>query len=114
MEKIRIIFSLLVLATVAQQSWRDKASLDWKDNFYVAVYPVNADGSARAAACIKMLNRENFAPIADYFATEGLRYGVTLHQPIEIQLDAQVESLPPASDVHGSILDNIVCSLKFR
>lgn len=42
-KKIRIFILLLVLGTVLQQTFLDKADLDWKDNFYVAVYPVNAD-----------------------------------------------------------------------
>lgn len=76
--KFRIAVLLLMLATVAQQSLRDKASLDWKNNFYVAVYPINADGSAKVTAYIITLNRDNFTPIADYFAQEGERYGVGL------------------------------------
>ena len=113
-KKIRIIILLLVLATVAQQSWRDKASLDWKDNFYVAVYPINADNSTKVAAYIKQLNREDFSPIADYMAEQGAYYGVTLRRPVEIELGAQVADLPPAPDVHGTKLDTISWSLKFR
>lgn len=112
--KFRIVILLLILATVAQQSWLNKASLDWKNNFYVAVYPINADGSAKVAAYINTLNRENFAPIADYFADEGARYGVGLRRPVDIQLGAQVHNIPPAPPVQGSILDTIIWSLKFR
>ncbi len=113
-KKIRVIILLLILATVAQQSWRDKASLDWKDNFYVAVYPINADASAQTAAYINRLDREDFAPIADYFAEQGAHYGVTLRRPVEVELGAQVQSLPPAPDVKGTMLDTIMWSLKFR
>ncbi|MBC7786386.1 MAG: hypothetical protein H7Z18_02785 [Methylophilaceae bacterium] len=113
-KKIRIVILLLVLATVAQQSWRDQASLDWKDNFYVAVYPINADGSAKVAAYIHKLNQEDFAPMGDYFTEEAARYGVMLRRPIEIQLGSQVHDLPPAPNVHGSMLDTIIWSLKFR
>ena len=112
--KFRIAVLLLMLATVAQQSLRDKASLDWKNNFYVAVYPINADGSAKVTAYIITLNRDNFTPIADYFAQEGARYGVGLRQPIDVQLGAQVEKMPPAPPEHGSILSTIIWSLKFR
>jgi len=39
---IRVSILLIVLATVAQQVFLDQADLEWKDNFYVAMYPVNA------------------------------------------------------------------------
>ncbi len=58
---IRIFVLLIILATVTQQIFLDKADLDWKDNFYVAVYPVNADGSDEVASYIKTLTRDEFS-----------------------------------------------------
>lgn len=112
--KFRILVLLLILATVAQQSWLDKASLDWKNNFYVVVYPINADGSAKVTAYINTLNRENFTPMADYFADEAARYGLGIRQPIDIQLGTQVQNMPPAPPENGSVLSTIIWSLKFR
>ena len=112
--KFRIVMLLLIFATVAQQSLREKSRLDWKSNFYVAVYPINADKSAKVAAYINTLNREDFTPMADYFAEEATRYGVALRRPINMQLGTQVQVLPPAPPEHGSILSTIIWSLKFR
>ena len=50
---IRVFVLLIILATVVQQTFLDKADLDWKDNFYVAVYPVNADGSSVLQTTLK-------------------------------------------------------------
>ena len=79
---LRIFILLLILGTVIQQTFLDKADLDWKDNFYVAVYPINADNSTEVGAYIKTLTRDDFEPVAEYFAEEGARYhlGKRLHK----------------------------------
>jgi hypothetical protein len=111
---LRIIILLLILATVVQQTWRAKADLDWKDNFYVAVYPINADSSDEVANYIKTLTHEDFEPIAEYFAEEGARYNLGMRRPIEVQLGEVVREIPPAPPNGGSMLSNIIWSLKFR
>lgn len=113
-KKIRIFILLIVLATVVQQTFLDKADLLWKDNFYVAVYPVNADGSDEVASYIKTLTRDDFEPIAAYFAKEGARYNLGLHRPVEVQLGDVVNEVPPAPPIGGSVLSTLIWSLKFR
>lgn len=112
--KFRILILLIILVTVAQQSWLDKVGLNWKKIFYVAVYPINADSSAKVTAYINALNPENYKPMADYFAGEAARYGVGLMRPINIQLGAQVQNMPPAPPENASVLSTIFWSLKFR
>lgn len=112
--KLRIVILLLILATVIQQLWLDKADLDWKRNFYVAVYPVNADGSANVSAYLRTLTTEDFEPVAEYFAEEGAQYKLGLRRPIELQLGAQVDEKPPAPPSNASALSAIIWSLKFR
>ena len=63
-KKFRLTVLLLILATAVQQTWLDKVARGWKGNFYVAVYPINADGSAKVAVHSD-LSRENFMPIAE-------------------------------------------------
>ncbi len=111
---LRITILLLILATVAQQTFLDKADLDWKDNFYVAVYPVNADGSGEVAEYIKTLLRDDFEPMAEYFAEEGARYNLGMRRPVEVQLGGIVSEVPPAPPSDGSILSAMLWSLKFR
>lgn len=113
-KKIRIFVLLIVLATIAQQTFLDKADLDWKDNFYVAVYPVNADGSGEVANYIRTLTRDDFEPMAAYFAKEGARYNLGMRRPIEVQLGDVVTEIPPAPPQDGSVVSTIIWSLKFR
>ncbi|NOU41931.1 MAG: hypothetical protein HOO85_11765 [Methylotenera sp.] len=111
---LRIIILLLILATVVQQTWLDKADLAWKRNLYVAIYPVNADGSEKVSAYLRTLTREDFEPVAEYFAEESAQYKLGLRRPIELQLGAQVEDIPPEPPANGSVLSTIIWSLKFR
>lgn len=112
--KLRIAILLLILATVLQQTWFEKLDLEWKDNFYVAVYPVNADGSAKVSEYLRTLTRDDFEPIAEYFMEEAQQYQLGLRRPIELQLGAEVDDIPPAPPNDSSILSTIIWSLKFR
>ena len=113
-KKLRIFILLIVLATVVQQTFLDKADLDWKDNFYVAVYPVNADASSEVGAYIKTLKREDFEPVVEYFAEEAARYNLAMRHPVEVQLGDVVEKIPPAPPRDDSLLRTMIWSLKFR
>ncbi|HSH54113.1 MAG TPA: hypothetical protein VK967_03715 [Methylotenera sp.] len=112
--KLRIAILLLILATVLQQIWFEKSDLDWKDNFYVAVYPVNADGSAKVSEYLRTLTRDDFEPIADYFTEEAEQYQLGLRRPIELQLGPIVDEIPPPPPNDSSILSTIIWSLKFK
>ncbi|MDP2152867.1 MAG: hypothetical protein Q8J66_04330 [Methylotenera sp.] len=112
--KFRIIILLLILATVVQEVWLDKADLAWKHNLYVAVYPVNADGSDKVGAYLRTLSRDDFEPMAEYFAEEASSYKLGLRRPIEVQLGSIVEDLPPEPPRNGSVLSAMIWSLKFR
>jgi len=112
--KLRVVILLLILATVIQQVWLDKMDLDWKRNFYVAVYPVNADSSAKVGAYLRTLTAEDFEPVAEYFAEEAARYPLGLRRPIELQLGAPVDEVPPAPPAGEGALSTIIWSLKFR
>lgn len=113
-KKLRIFVLLIVLATVVQQAFLDNADLSWKDNFYVAVYPINADGNGEVARYIKTLTRDDFEPMAEYFAEEGARYKLGMRRPVEVQLGDIVTDIPPAPPQDGSVLSTIIWSLKFR
>ncbi len=112
--KLRITVLLLILATAVQQTWLDKADLAWKHNFYVAVYPVNADANPKVSEYLHTLTRDDFEPIAEYFAAEGEQYHLDLRRPVELELGAELHEIPPAPPMGGSILSNIIWSLKFR
>lgn len=112
--KLRIAILLLVLAAVIQQSWLEKKTLNWKNNFYVAVYPINADGSPEVNQYLQTLSREDFKPLADYFAEEAKSYHLGLRRPIELQLGPIVNKIPPAPPNTASIPNTILWSLQFK
>lgn len=112
---IRTSILVIILAGVIQQSFLDKADLDWNDNFYVALYPVNADSSEQVASYIKTLTKSDFEPVESFFAEEAARYGVNMRRPVAMQLGASVKSVPPAPPQSGgSIMQAMIWSLKFR
>lgn len=112
---IRMSILLIVLGVVVQQSFLDKADLDWKDNFYVALYPINADGSEQVARYIQTLKREDFDAIESFFAEEAKRYGLNMRRPVALQLGGIVDEAPVAPpQTGGSVIQVMIWSLKFR
>ncbi len=111
---LRISVLLIVLASVARQAYVDRADLDWKDNFYVALYPVNADGSIKVDDYIKALKRDDFEEIEVFFAKEAAHYQLGMRRPIAIELGEVVDQMPPPPPVEGSVVQNMLWSLRFR
>lgn len=111
----RVILLLLVFAGLAQSLWLgQKRARAWQDPLHVAIYPINADGSAATAAYLKSLTVDAFSPIAAYLDEESGRYGLNLHRSLDIALAPPVASLPPPAPPRASALDAIVWSLKLR
>lgn len=113
-KKIRIAVLLLILAAVVLDTWQAEAQLDWRLPFNVALYPINADGSARVEAYLRTLRAQDFQPIQDYFTVEAKRHHLPLTSPMVLQLGAQVTATPPAPPSDGNLFKVIVWSLKFR
>ncbi len=57
---LRLSILLIVLIIVGREALSERADLDWKHNFYVAVYPINADGSQQVAQYINTLSNDDF------------------------------------------------------
>src|SRR5690606_17012398 len=102
-KKIRIIILLLILAMVIIRSWQDQADLNWKNSFYVAVYPVNAAQSPQVEQYIQTLQPQDFAAASEFINSEAKRYGIPLYRPINIVLGEPVAQLPPAPPVNADI-----------
>lgn len=112
---IRIALLLLILATVGLDAWRAKLAIaDWRDTLHVAVYPINADGSAAAANRIAALDREHFLPIERFLAEEAKRYGVATRMPVRLSLQPPLSSGPPTAPRQPGVFGAIVWSLKVR
>lgn len=113
-KKIRVFILLVILAIVIIQSLQDKADLNWKNSFYVAVYPVNVENNPQVEQYIQHLTAADFAEATDFLNSEAKRYGIPLYRPINIVLGKPISQLPPAPPVDGGILDIMLWSLKLR
>lgn len=113
-KKIRVFILLVILAVVVIQSLQDKADLNWKNSFYVAVYPVNVEHNPQVEQYIQHLTAADFAEAADFLNSEAKRYGIPLYRPISIVLGKPISQLPPAPPVNGGIIEIMLWSLKLR
>ena len=114
-KSVRIAILLLILGVVALQQYFERAAThSWTDTLWVGVFPLNADGSARAQDYIQTLTPRDFADIEAFFAREAQRYGVTAAQPVHIELYPQGTQLPPELPRDAGLLGRAWWSLKMR
>lgn len=94
--QLRILALLLILLfvalTTAQNRWR---TTDWDDPLWVAVYPINGDGSAAAAQMIAALQSAHFEAVERFMEREAQRFEVALRRPVQLHLAQTVAERPP-------------------
>jgi hypothetical protein len=113
--RIRILILLLVLLFVALNSYYDRVySTDWNIPLRVAVFPINADGSAVAQRYVDGLERDHFTAIESFFSEQSARYGITLDRPFRFTLAAPIRELPPAVDRSAGPFGIAMWSLHMR
>ncbi|HEX5538204.1 MAG TPA: hypothetical protein VFX01_00320 [Methylophilaceae bacterium] len=112
--KLRIAILLFILATVAHRTWLQTHAPEWRNNFYVALYPINVDGSPHVAQYLSTLDPEAFQAISAYMAEQAQRFGLRLRRPFEVQLGPEISSLPPQSAKSANVLQAMLWSLQFR
>lgn len=114
-KRIRITILLLILATVALETWRaQRAATSWRDTLQVAVYPINGDASYAAAQRIQALEADSFVDIEQFIAEEVKRYEVPTLQPVRLNLQQALNTLPPSPPERPGVLDSVFWSLKMR
>jgi hypothetical protein len=114
-KNLRIALLLLVLLAVALHAWFDRiATQSWKQTLWVGLFPLNADGTERAQRYVAGLTAADFRSIEEFFAREAHRYGVSLEQPVHIELFPEGSALPPALDPGAGPLGIAWWSLRLR
>jgi hypothetical protein len=113
--KFRILILLLVLATVGLGAWRSNARLTaWEHSIHVAVYPIAGDNSPATAAYIRVLSNDSFADIAQWMQSQTEKHGLSVLQPVVLNLAPPLAETPPLPPRPASALDAILWSLKLR
>jgi len=113
--KVRIFLMLVILVAVAGDAWLTQArTTDWDRSLWVAVYPINADGSRQAAGYIAGLKDGSFDVIEGFLASEAARYGLRQREPVNIHLGPEVRDMPPPPPEDGNPLKVMWWSLKMR
>lgn len=112
---LRIGVLLLVLLVVAGQAWLDRFSTtQWRRTIYVGAFPVSADASTVTARYLAQLDQGKIDEVDSFLKTEARHYGVSVDEPIELELYPILTSPPPALDSGAGVFTRILWSLKLR
>lgn len=114
-KKLRITTLLLVLATVALNTWRGQQQVrDWTHTIQIAIFPINGDGSPATAHLIAGLQDEDFRDIEAFLSEQAHAYGVSNPRPVLVSLQPALNQQPPPSPVSKNMLATMLWSLKLR
>lgn len=112
---LRIAILLTILAIVAGNQWLTGNRLaSWDRTLWVTIYPVLADPGEDVLRYVDNLEAASFGDINTFFERQMARYGVSLEQPVYIQLANPLTTLPPDLPVESSGLNVALWSLKMR
>ncbi len=115
LRKLRTGLLLYVLLMVAIGAWLSRArTTDWDNSLWVAVYPINGDGSARTQRYIDGIDKRTFAAVETFMMRESARYGIAVERPVRMEPADQVHELPPQAPTDGNVLAIMLWSLKLR
>ena len=113
--RLRIAVLLLILAFVALNTYFDRVySTDWDIPLRVAVFPINADGSAVSEHYIRRLSSDSFAEIETFFEQEAKEYGLQLERPVRLTLAPPLAQSPPVLAPDPNMLTTALWSLRMR
>jgi hypothetical protein len=113
--KLRIAILLLVLAIVAYGSWYDRLSTTgWDRTIWIGVFPINAEGSDRAATYIAALTPEKIADIELFINGQAKAYGIGIDRPVRVDIYPTVTEHPPQLQPGANLFANMWWSLKMR
>lgn len=112
---IRIAILTAILAIVAYGAWLDqRRTTSWEYTVRVGAFPINADGSAVAAAYVATLDEAQLQPVSDFLAREAHRYGVGIDAPVDIRLYPSPAAAPPMLAPEAGLIGRALWSLKLR
>lgn len=113
--RLRIAVLSFVLIMVALNAWLTRLrTTDWDHPLRAVVYPINIEGGTSTADYIATLTPSDFAAIEHFMAQQAARYGITLSEPVEVNLAPPLTAAPPLPPQGGNIAAIIGWSLELR
>jgi hypothetical protein len=114
-KKIRIFLLLFILFLVGANAYlTHERTTDWDQSLSIVIYPINADGGTVTADYIAGLATDDFKPIARFMQSEGLRYSLSLVDPVLLDMAPEVSALPPETPFDANVFAIMWWSLKLR
>jgi len=109
-------FSLFMLLFVVGLSTYLSAlnATDWKETLWVALYPIDGDGSPATREYIATLSDEDFKGIETFIQREAVRYSIAIDKPARMMLGPAIDSRPPEPPFGASFLRIGAWSLELR
>ena len=84
---IRLAILIGVLVFVAAGAYLSRArSTDWDTPLWIAIHPINADGSDVTIEYVDGLSSDTFTAIEEFMAGEAGHYQLPLSEPVRVEL----------------------------
>lgn len=113
-QKLRYLILLLILLLVAgREAYNKWRVASWDEPLVVQIYAINADNRNATHSYISGLGTKNYTAIERFINREARRYGIDI-DVVQVSYGGELADIPPQAPVSGSVLDNIIWSLKFR
>ncbi|WP_052063425.1 hypothetical protein [Nitrincola sp. A-D6] len=109
-----LLLTLLVMVLLLNVWFSQTRQENWQTPATVWIYPLNADDDPATQAWIDTLSDASFDDMEAFFDRESRRYRLGLEQPIQVNLAAQLDVLPPDIPLEPSIVDAVIWALKMR
>lgn len=112
---LRIGLMFYLLFFVAATAWFSRTrSTSWEQTLWVAIYPINGDDSTVAADYIKQLQLTDFEDVERFIKREATRYGVSLTEPLRVELGSTIAERPPTPPADRNVAGVMLWSLKLQ
>lgn len=112
---LRVSILLTVLVIVVADQWLTRSRLSsWIEPVWMTIYPVYSTAGDGSRSYVESLDAGSFKEIGDFLARQGASYGRELNTPLNIQIAAPIDLLPPRVPMQGARFDIAIWSLKMR
>ena len=107
-----LLYLLVVIALGTW--WTQRRVASWDGTLWVAIHPINGDGSEASRRYIAALEPGAFDEIEAFLDAEAKRHGVSFARPVDISLGEPVAEQPPAPPRGGNVFSVMAWSLRLR